>query len=275
MRTLTLFLLSLSLGSFAYADSPARLGKLLSKKYLTMRESETAVVLVYLKDKGARGKKELYSAADLVAPKSIARRARVRKEAEIFTEQDLPVDRSYIAAISGIVTRTRHALKWFNAVSAEVTKSQIDALSRLPFVDNIELVGRWRGTPEPEQPDLKTGPAPDELSAANLLDYGASFIQNNQIDVPQVHDLGIFGAGVTVGVFDNGFRLLTHESFDSMNIIAQYDFVDHKVSVVPNNPSVGFGSHGVNTLSTIGGYRSGQLIGPAFRADYILARTEN
>ena len=80
---------------------------------------------------------------------------------------------------------------------------------------------------------------------------------------------------MTVCVLDNGFRLLAHESFESMNIIAQYDFVDHKVSVIPSNPSGGFGAHGVNTLSTIGGYSPGQLIGPAFGADYILARTEN
>ncbi len=276
MRTLPfLLLLFISLVSFSRAETPAPLGRLLAKKYQAMGNAETAVVLVYLKDKGSRGRKELYSATELLSSKSIARRTRVLKHSEIFTEQDIPVDASYIAEISRNVTRTRHALKWFNAVSVEATKAQIDALRRLPFVKEVELVGRWRGTPEPEQPDLKTGPAPDELSAAHLLDYGASITQNAQIDVPEVHDLGIFGEGVTIGVFDNGFRLLTHQSFDSMNIIAQYDFVDHKVSVVPNNPSTGFGSHGVNTLSTIGGYRPGQLIGPAFRADYILTRTEN
>jgi subtilisin family serine protease len=47
------------------------------------------------------------------------------------------------------------------------------------------------------------------------------------------------------------------------------------VSVVPNDPSPGTGAHGVNTLSTIAGYRDGQLIGPAWGATIILARTEN
>ena len=107
------------------------------------------------------------------------------------------------------------------------------------------------------------------------MSYGPSYTQLDQIKVPELHALGYYGQGVTVGVFDNGFRLLTHHAFDSMHIIATYDFVDHKVSVVPNNPSTSFGSHGVNTLSTIGGYYPGQLIGPAFKADFILARTEN
>jgi len=60
-----------------------------------------------------------------------------------------------------------------------------------------------------------------------------------------------------------------------MTIVATYDFVDNKVSVVPNAPSSSFGAHGVMTLSTIGGYKPGKLIGPAFKSSYVLARTEN
>jgi hypothetical protein len=78
---------------------------------------------------------------------------------------------------------------------------------------------------------------------------------------------------VLVGVFDNGFRLPNHESFAAMQIMATYDFVDHKISTVPRHPSHGW--HGVSTLSTIGGFKQSQLIGPAFGATYILARTEN
>jgi subtilisin family serine protease len=80
---------------------------------------------------------------------------------------------------------------------------------------------------------------------------------------------------VIIGVFDNGFRLPDHEAFQSMSILATYDFVDGKESVVPENPSYSFGSHGISVLSVIGGYVAGTLIGPAFRATYLLARTEN
>jgi subtilisin family serine protease len=45
--------------------------------------------------------------------------------------------------------------------------------------------------------------------------------------------------------------------------------------VKPNNPGTNFGFHGVLTLSNIAGYKPGQVIGPAPRASYILARTEN
>ncbi len=63
--------------------------------------------------------------------------------------------------------------------------------------------------------------------------------------------------------------ILSHEVFSSMNIIAMWDFVD-------NDPDVSQGgSHGTSTLSTLGGFKEGQLIGPAFGSDFILARTED
>ena len=73
---------------------------------------------------------------------------------------------------------------------------------------------------------------------------------------------------------DAGFdRWTTHEVFDSMNVIATWDFVDDDSDV--ENGNVGAGSHGTATLSIIGGFFEGELIGPAFGADFILARTED
>ncbi|MEO8169129.1 MAG: S8 family serine peptidase, partial [bacterium] len=115
------------------------------------------------------------------------------------------------------------------------------------------------------------------LNRTSNIDYGLSYSQLNQINVPAVHATGNYGQGVIVGSFDNGVRLLNHEAFDTLRtrLIATYDFVDHKVSVTPNNPGEGFGAHGVATLSAMGGYKPGQLIGPAFGASFIIARTEN
>jgi subtilisin family serine protease len=59
-----------------------------------------------------------------------------------------------------------------------------------------------------------------------------------------------------------------------MNIIAAYDFVNHDPNV-GNQGDMGEGSHGTATLSIIGGFKEGQLIGPAYGANFILAKTEN
>ncbi len=275
MRTLIVLLSLLVVQTPSTAGETARLGGRLQARYAAMEEGETALILITLRDKGPRAEHSLSRAAGLLSPRSLARRARVRPLSALVDGQDLPLEAGYVAKIRDVVGKIRHELKWFNAVSAEATKSQIDALARLPFVTRIDLVGRWKVTPEPFESPPKTTDPQDRISSAHTLDYGASLTQNDQIRVTDVHDLGITGKGVMIGVFDNGVRLLSHESFATMNIVAQYDFVDHKVSVIPSNPSTAYGWHGVMTLSTIGGYKSGQLIGPAFASDYVLARTEN
>jgi hypothetical protein len=75
-------------------------------------------------------------------------------------------------------------------------------------------------------------------------------------------------------MMDAGFDLLSHQVFGSMNIIATWDFVNGDINV-ENHGDIGDGSHGTSTLSLIGGFYEGQLIGPAFGADFILAKTEN
>jgi subtilisin family serine protease len=75
-------------------------------------------------------------------------------------------------------------------------------------------------------------------------------------------------------MMDAGFDLLSHQVFSSMNIIATWDFVNGDPDV-ENGGDMGNGSHGTSTLSLIGGFYEGELIGPAFGADFILAKTEN
>jgi hypothetical protein len=166
-------------------------------------------------------------------------------------------------------------------VSVVATRSQIEQIQALPFVCELELVWRARREAELAQ-DAHIAP-PSTLSIPNRsssildLNYGPSLAQVQSVNIPAVHNSRNYGQGVVVGVFDNGFRLLNHEVFDSLRtrIVATYDFVDHKVSVVPNDPRTNFGAHGVVTLSTLGGCKPGELIGPAFGASFILARTEN
>ncbi|MDI6766067.1 MAG: S8 family serine peptidase [Bacteroidota bacterium] len=276
MNPIFLLLCLILLSSFSYAKQPANLGTLLTKYYSFLQEDEPTIILIYFIDKGNSMKLLKGNPTQIISERSLQRRLKVKTINNVIDEQDLPLEQSYTQEISKKVQKIRHELKWFNAVSAVATKRQIEIIRQLPFVKEVELVGRWKKKSDEESDSpIKENMQIAKPSAANPLDYGTSFTQVNQINVPKVHDKGIYGQGVVVCMFDNGFRILNHESFATMNIVAQYDFVDHKESVIPNNTNPSFGSHGVNTLSTIGGYKSGQLIGPAFKADYILARTEN
>jgi hypothetical protein len=169
------------------------------------------------------------------------------------------------------ITKLRHLSKWLNAVSCEVNKSELSVIADLSFVKKIDIVRKGKNIYE-----IADKPSILEIKSNSkyTLNYGASLTQLEQINVPFVHDLGYSGAGITICVLDAGFNNLEHQTFSSINIIDQWDFVNDDDNVDDEN-DMGSGDHGTMTLSTIGGFYEGQLIGPAFGANYLLAKTEN
>src|SRR5262249_11560479 len=67
---------------------------------------------------------------------------------------------------------------------------------------------------------------------------------------------------------------LSHEAFATMAIADRHDFVNGDDDV-GNGRDRGEGSHGTETLSTLGGVSPGHLIGPAYAATFLLAKTED
>ena len=236
----------------------------------TLRDAprgEGHLVWVYLKDKGAR------PALAPLSPRALARRA-LRGEVQGVDAGDLALDPGYLRAVADRVTRLRHSSRWMNAVSVEATAAQVEAVEALPFVARTDVVRRFQRRREPVEPghtvqaQSQQGPV-----IPHVHNYGSAIFQVHQINVANVHDIGIDGRGVVVAVFDSGFDNLAHEVFSQTGIAATRDFVNGDESVADGD--VGEGSHGTATLSTLGGYRSGQLIGTAFGATYLLAKTEN
>jgi subtilisin family serine protease len=274
MKLIVMFVLLL-VGSLAYGND--KVSPRLARELQRVGSNEPVYAWVYLNDKGEFETLRFSVPTNVVSERSLRRRSKVRPQNALVDYSDLPVSQLYVEQIAENVLALRNRSKWFNSVSVLATKQQLLDLTHLSFVREIDVMARFRKNQSEEelQASQTSNPQPLQPAGTHTLDYGASFGQVNQINVPAVHDLGYNGGGVFVGVFDNGFRLPTHEAFATMTIHATYDFVDHKVSVVPNNPSTSFGSHGVNTLSTIGGFKSGQLIGPAYGATFLLARTEN
>ena len=122
-----------------------------------------------------------------------------------------------------------------------------------------------------------TLPDPRELTRE---DYGPSWRQCEQIGVTALHRLGYSGRGVLVCLLDGGFYP-GHEAFARSRVVATRDFVEHDRSVGydPNRPGATYNTpamefHGTYTFSALGGYTAGALIGPAYRAEFALGRTE-
>ncbi len=159
--------------------------------------------------------------------------------------------------------KIRHASRFLNAVSVEIENQEsIRTLKQLSFVLDVQPVAQRIVAKSIDM-------APTQLSKGTDFSYGSSLTQNEMLHIPTIHDLGYDGKGILIGVFDAGFNT-GHPVFDQLDVQATYDFVDHEI-----NPDAAWEEHGINVLSTLGGYMTDKLIGPAFGAGFLLARTED
>jgi len=230
---------------------------------------------VFFADKGERAEARAAAALVPMTPRAASRR-RLRGQVRGASIEDLPLVTAYVDKVAAGVSRVRQQSRWLNAVSVEATAGQLAALEALPFVARLDVVRGYRRRDD-ERVDADSGVQsrqPVRKPAVAVLDYGTSLGQLAQIGVPPVHEMGFHGEGVVVAIFDAGFNSLNHEVFSSLRIVAAHDFVNGDDDV-GDGADQGDGSHGTETLSVLAGFQQGQLIGPAFAADFILAKTEN
>jgi subtilisin family serine protease len=92
-----------------------------------------------------------------------------------------------------------------------------------------------------------------------------------------LHNAGYTGEGVIILVMDTGFNL-THNALANINVIAQWDVINNDSETANETSAETSNSqdhHGTAVLSTIAAYAPGELIGVAFDAEFLLAKTED
>ncbi|MFH1312148.1 MAG: S8 family serine peptidase [Candidatus Eisenbacteria bacterium] len=233
---------------------------------------ETIVVWVFFSDKGESSVsdreariREVWATYD---PEAVTRRLRARP-GRPFDEHDLPLNKLYIQALEDEGVTFRSFSRWLNAVSVTASRGQVERISGLGFVKRLSRVSGRRGGPALPVPDGKPKPV------GALESYGESFTQLDMMQVTDLHDEGYTGTGVRVAIFDTGFWL-EHECFSALNLIAQHDFIndDGETANEPGDPEYQH-YHGTSCLSLLAANSPGILMGAAYGADYILAKTED
>lgn len=235
---------------------------------------------VYFKDKGstlpasgslARNTAAYQMALQDIHPKALARRAKVLPSDAIVGADDLPVYEPYLIHVQKLGGVLVHTSRWMNAASFRLTTDQVTVISKIPFVKAVNPVVILHGK-------LESGQVNEEhtsLGKMTSFDYGQSATQIQTINAVQLHDAGVTGHNVLVGMLDTGFRWRAHEALQTRHVIAEHDFIfNDDTTANQARDSSGQDSHGTLTMSVIGGYQPGKLIGPAFNADFILGKTE-
>ncbi len=134
---------------------------------------------------------------------------------ELISEMDLPVNSEYIEKVVSLGFEVKQKSKWFNGVSGYVTKSELGLISQLSTVKSLDVVHKFKKDYSIEE-DAGNQPQGNSLykqNGINSFNYGQSFTQLNQINVPAVHDMGYTGQGITICSMDAGFDNLEFESF--------------------------------------------------------------
>jgi serine protease AprX len=245
---------------------------------LDNKTENTFIVYVNFTDKGPNAGSRLSNPLSLVTQRSIDRRLKVKSPNEVVEMTDVPLYDPYVQMVASKVINVRQQLKWFNALTVEATKEQLEEISNLSFVDKIDLVERYFRNPNnienKVEKNILSEPKPkgDNIEV-DSLNYGTNgSTQITQMNVNVVHNQGIFGQGILICSQDDGFRNQTHPAFTNpvnpLVLESQYDFELH----IPNASHTE--THGTTTISCIGAYAPGQLIGTAFKSHFLAARTE-
>jgi subtilisin family serine protease len=260
--------------SFSFLNASEKISPVLGQKISQATPGQILQVWVFFKDKGENLSTRLQAAEQSLLPKARERRLRhFGPESELVDFYDIPVNSVYIANLQNFDLKIRHKSRWLNAVSIDVSPEVFAQIKNLDFIMRLDLVFT---KDEPiEIIESLSKPQTSGTPGLENFNYGSSYTQNNQINVISLHNLGYDGSGVTVAMLDAGFNNLQHEALLHLNIIKTWDFVNGDSIVWDEPGQMGSGNHGTLTLSALAGFKEGALIGPAFGADFLLAKTEN
>ena len=229
----------------------------------SVRRAERQVVWVFLAGRGGQRDDER-----VVPDEHAVWRREARGRATRLPDPDLRVSSSYLSSLKAGGATLRTQSRWFNAVSLAATPSQLEKIRALPFVREVRPVAVGRKQPDPR-------PVGRRPEAAPRLEYGSSFNQLEMIGVPAVHDAGLSAAGVRVLMLDTGYYT-DHTAFGNGRVLAEWDFInqDGETQNEPGDPDSQH-RHGTATATALGGLWPGQLYGPAFACQFLLAKTED
>ena len=206
-----------------------------------------------------------------LSARSVARRQR---QSIATSERDLPVTSAYTDGLRRAGARVLYTSRWLNAALVEAFPAQLPALLALPYVRGLET-GRVLNNArlEVNASPQNTGERANKFGQEAVPAYGPADFQLKQLGVDKMHELGYQGETMLVAILDAGFLRANRVAFlnplfAERRVLATYDFPDRETDVYDDD------EHGLNVLSVMAAEAPNQLYGPAYKATYLLLRTE-
>ncbi len=194
-------------------------------------------------------------------------------------QNDLPVNQWYIDSVAKTGVKILNRSKWLNGISID-TSGHPGALTKIlsfPFVISDKSLGikvlNKDTTERIKNRQSKFG-TPGIIATSSTGSFGSSLNQASMLGDDCLQSQGYKGEGMVIAILDGGFYMAdVLPAFDSLwtnkQILGTRDFSNQGGNVFDNATP-----HGMEVLSTMGGYLDGQLIGTAPKASYWLLRSE-
>ncbi|QHV94650.1 S8 family serine peptidase [Spirosoma endbachense] len=230
----------------------------------------TRKYLVLLRDK-ANSPYSVNKPDQFLSQRSILRR---QKQNISILERDLPVNPTYLTQLQQTGAKIWFPSRWLNAVLVEANDATIATIQKLSFVKGLEFGRSLTNARVSAETTVSTANQFSKFGEVQPLNYGSSQAQIEQLGADKMHQQGYHGEGMLIGVLDAGFQNANRLTFlkplfDEKRVLATYDFVRKETSVYEDD------SHGLSCLSAIAATADGQLYGTAYKASFILLRTED
>jgi serine protease AprX len=217
-----------------------------------------------------------------LSQRSIDRRSRFNIPLD---STDLPVSTAYLDILRSIPGVTvLNTSKWLNQVSIQVADhSALNKIALFPFVKaTTSLTYRSKGNSRSHlasfgkrtTKEQTFEPGRKKHISANFFDYGNTFNQIHIHNGEFLHNLGLRGQNMVIGILDAGFQNYhSLRAFDSVNakkqVLGTWDFISNNTNVADDN------AHGMQCFSIIAGNIPGTYVGTAPKAGFYLFRSEN
>lgn len=188
-------------------------------------------------------------------------------------ENDVPIYQTYIDAITasnGITVMAKS--KWLNCLHIRGSVDDINALTLLQYVNHVHFADNSLNSKRPTPRTIV--PVNKQMEVSANFNYGNSFNQIQMLNGHLLHQANFTGAGKIIAVLDSGFINVDTTApfqrlFDNNLILGGYNYVNQDSNVYASH------NHGTSTLSCMGGYVDGELVGTAPDAQYYLFVTED
>jgi serine protease AprX len=223
--------------------------------------------MVFFKDKNGTS----YSTARpqaFLSEKSIARR--IRQNIAI-TEQDLPVNSTYVEGVRSAGAQVFFRTKWFNGLLIQCDESLLPAIRNLAYVDHIDFVA-----PLNKLHISNGGRTKFNLQKKRTSSGSETSNQLSQIGINNMHEAGYKGEGMTIAIFDAGFQGVNVTapfqhlfSKNQIDLSLCYDFVYNTKNVFQ------YDDHGTQVFSVIAAEIPDLFTGGAPEANFQLYVTED